>query len=220
MAGTFLVGQATHLLLNHAQKGEVRGFVLDMSPREVILSFPSLSAPPPGFLPGRNVTVRFWSDLGVHNATSAILRYGQGPQVRIVIERFQKFDTVQQRRYFRVIAALSVSFQVVASSLAEAQGKAGIKAVTRDISAGGLSMSAPLRLAKGDRLRLAVSPPRSLAKTLPATLNADAEVVRVQETKHTTKTVISVGVDYRFPAEIERDRWVQLTFHLQRGVKY
>ncbi len=205
-------------MLAHIQGAEIRGFVLDMTPREVLLSFPDVAAPA-GFFPGRQVTVRFWSHMGVHNAGSTILRVGAGPHVTIAIERFQKYDTVQKRRYFRVMAGLALTFDVTKSDIAESQGKQAVRGATRDISAGGLSMDTQLQVNTGDRVNLAVSVPRSLLKTFPKPLTAPASVVRVQEIPRGPKTIYCVSVEYRLAAENQRDRWVQLTFHLQRSLK-
>src|SRR5262245_57138897 len=116
---------------------------MDMSPTEVIISFPSLDRPPPGFAPGRIVAVKFWSHLGIHHAKSTIVRVSSGSTVNVVIERFSKYGTTQKRNFFRVIASLSVTFDVIKTSVFESQGLTNQQAFTRDISAGGLSMDTP-----------------------------------------------------------------------------
>jgi c-di-GMP-binding flagellar brake protein YcgR len=126
---------------------------------------------------------------------------------------------VQRRRYFRVSAALAVRLTVVHSPSGASVGNHDARTITRDISAGGMCLETSARVTVGDELTVVVETPRGLRKTLPAELPARVRVLRVQETSRSRRTLYVLGVELILAAERERDRWVQLSFDLQRGVQ-
>jgi hypothetical protein len=92
------------------------------------------------------------------------------------------------------------------------------RAITEDISAGGMRVETILPLAAGDRVRITVETPRGVRKALPDTMVCHARVVRVEQVTRGHRLLSSAGLEFVFHNEDERDRWVQLTFDLQRGV--
>lgn len=202
------------------ERDGLRGVVMGMTPQEVTVAFPDLSGIPSSYSSGRALLVKFWSHLGIHHAKSVIVRTGGlGTHPGMVIQRFGSFETVQQRRYFRVVTSLQAAFAVLKSAYQEAQGRKDVRAATRDISAGGMSFETSLRLAPGDLVRITVTPPKMAQKLFPNPLEADAKVVRAGDTEKGAKNLYGIGVEYLFTVEAERDRWVQFTFELQRGLR-
>lgn len=216
-----LVGQPAEVSVDNRDFAlQLRGYVMDLPAKEIHLIFPGLAGAPVGLEAGQKVGVKFWSRQGVHNAKSTLLRVTSGTWLTIAISRFAKIETVQRRRFFRVSACLPVSFGILSSSTQPPSAKEDeIQALTQDVSAGGLRMDVTVPLAPGDRLRLSLATPRAFRRTLPASLATEAKVVRTEESTRNDRRVYSVSVEFVFPAERERDRWVQFTFDLQRGIK-
>lgn len=197
----------------------VRGFVLGLPPREIVFSFPGLKALPAAFSPGCSIAVKYWSALGAHFARTELLRLSPGPPLTAATTRLARVETVQRRRFFRVGASLPAQFKVLESAVQGSTGRFEDQAITQDLSAGGVRLETSILLTVDDRLRLSVGTPKSFQRSLPPLLEADCRVVRIQEATRRSRRLFFVSVELLFDAESERDRWVQLTFDLQRGVK-
>jgi c-di-GMP-binding flagellar brake protein YcgR len=214
-----LVGQAVELELHEAATpARVMGVVVAMPPREILLSLASGAIAPPALQPGVQVTVGFATTQGLHQARTAVLRVAPGRTVAVALARFTAVNTSQRRQFFRVTASL-VTLIVVGATRATSLGKEDARALTQDLSAGGMRVDTTLQLHLGDRVRVTVQTPRGLRKYLPDQLMCEAEVMRVEHVIRRNRKVCSVGLRFAFATESERDRWVQLTFDLQRGVQ-
>jgi c-di-GMP-binding flagellar brake protein YcgR len=184
----------------------------------VLLSLPSGVVEPPALLAGAPATVSFVTSLGLHQGRSTVLRVQSGRIVAIALARLTSINTSQRRQFFRVSASL-VTLLVVGPTRATSLGKEDARAMTQDLSAGGMRLDTVLPLAVDDQVRVTVHTPRGLRKNLPDTLTCDARVVRAEQVIRRNRKVCSVGLQFLFATEGERDRWVQLTFDLQRGVQ-
>lgn len=219
MSEQLLVGQAVALDIADADPpARVMGVVIAMPPREILLSLASGAVAPPSLLPGVVVTVSFSTTLGLHQARTTVLRVAPGRTVAVVIERFNAVSTSQRRQFFRVTASL-VSILVVGATRSSSLGKEDNRALTQDLSGGGMRVDTILALAIGDKVKVTVETPRGLRKYLPDQLSCEAQVVRVENVVKRNRKMFSVGLQFLFATESERDRWVQLTFDLQRGVQ-
>jgi len=147
-----------------------------------------------------------------------VLRVSPGRTVTLALARLTDVSTSQRRQFFRVSASL-VSILVVSATRGQLVGKEDARAVTQDISAGGMRVETTLPLALDDELRVTVHTPRGMRRTLPDTLACDARVVRAEQVIRRNRKLWSAGLQFMFATESERDRWVQLTFDLQRGVQ-
>jgi Tfp pilus assembly protein PilZ len=213
-----LVGQAVELDIEEAPApARVMGVVVAMPPREILLSLASGEIAPPTLQAGVMVSVSFATTMGLHQGRTAVLRVAPGRTVAVALARFGDVSTSQRRQFFRVAAALSASLEVIAP--ATALPREDGRALTQDLSAGGVRVETTLPLALGDEVRVTVQTPRGLRKHLPDQMSCNAKVVRVEQVMRRNRKVTSVGLQFAFTSENERDRWVQLTFDLQRGVQ-
>lgn len=218
--GQLGIGQSAEIVVDGADPDDVlHAFVYGMPPGEILLTFPSVKVLPPNLEIGREVSVRFFSGGGAHHGRSEVLRVDATPKVTAAVARLTDVETIQRRRYFRVPVTLPVTFAVLRSSVTESTGKVEPRGLTQDVSAGGVRLETSVLLTVDDRVRVALATPRGFQKTLPATLEAAARVVRVEEGNRKANRPYSLSIELLFDAESERDRWVQLTFDLQRGVK-
>jgi hypothetical protein len=192
--------------------------VVAIPPREVLLSLPSGVIEPPALLPGASVTVSFATSLGLHQGRTTVLRVAPGRTVAVALGRLADITTSQRRQFFRVPASL-VTLLVVGPSKSSSLGKEDAKALSQDISAGGMRIDTTLALAVGDEVQVTVHTPRGLRRNLPDVLACVARVVRAEQVIRRNRKLWSAGLQFQFATESERDRWVQLTFDLQRGVQ-
>jgi hypothetical protein len=214
-----LVGQAVELdIVGATPPSRVMGVVIAIPPREVLLSLASGAVAPPALLPGVEVDLSFTTSLGLHQARTTVLRVAPGRTVAVAVDRFENVRTSQRRQFFRVPASL-VTVLVVGSTRATTVGKEDARALSQDLSGGGMRVDTVLQLLVGDRVKVTVETPRGLRKYLPDTLSAEANVVRVEQVIRRNRKMWSIGMQFIFTTESERDRWVQLTFDLQRGVQ-
>lgn len=222
MSDQLLVGQAVALDVLDGPDADlparVMGVVIAMPPREILLSLASGAVAPPALQPGVTVQVSFSTTLGLHQARTTVLRVAPGRTVAVVIQRFNEVSTSQRRQFFRVTASL-VTLLVVGSHKGTPVGKEDNRALTQDLSGGGMRVDTTLALSVGDRVKVTVETPRGLRKYLPDRLSCEAQVVRVEPVIKRNRKLNSIGLQFQFATESERDRWVQLTFDLQRGVQ-
>jgi hypothetical protein len=213
-----LVGQAVDLDIEGATPpARVVGVVLAMPPREILLSLAGGEVAPPSLQPGAFVTVSFATTQGLHQGRTSVLRVSPGRMVAVALARFSGVSTAQRRQFFRVPASL-VTTLVLTSPHASTSAKEDTRALTQDLSGGGIRVDTVLPLTVGDLVRVTVEVPRGLRKHLPAEMSCDAKVVRVENVVRRSRKLLCAGLQFQFATENERDRWVQLTFDLQRGV--
>jgi hypothetical protein len=210
-----LVGQAVDVDIEGVPPMKVVGVVMAIPPREILLSLESGATPPPSLMPGVEVTVSYATSLGLHQGRTTVLRVTPGRSVSVALARFAGVSTAQRRQFFRVPASLVVTL-VVSSSSATITAKEDTRALTHDISGGGLRADTVLALAVGDLVKVTVEVPKGLRKSLPAELSCEAKVMRVESVVRRNRKLFCVGLEFQFAKETERDRWVQLTFDLQR----
>jgi hypothetical protein len=213
-----LVGQAVELDLDGAVPPvKVVGVVAAIPPREILLSLISGATAPPALMAGVPVTVSYATSLGLHQARTSVLRVAPGRAVAVALARLSGVSTSQRRQFFRVPASLVTHLVVAAHGTALAKDDA--RALTQDLSAGGMRVDTVLALVVGEQVRVTVQTPRGLRNHLPDTLVCEARVVRVEQVLRRHRKLCSAGLQFLFSTESERDRWVQLTFDLQRGVQ-
>jgi c-di-GMP-binding flagellar brake protein YcgR len=186
--------------------------------RELIVALAGAREIPPALLPGSEVIATFATTAGLLQSRTSVLRVSQASQVTVALARLAAVETIQRRQFFRISASLSVRLTLLGPPGAEpSPPSADPQAVTVDISAGGVRADTTLALAEGDRVGITVQTPRGLRGTLPAEMSCEGQVVRAQNVHRRHKELLCVGIKFLFEAERERERWVQLTFTLQRS---
>jgi c-di-GMP-binding flagellar brake protein YcgR len=212
-----LVGQAVELHVDGAiPPTPIQGVVAALPSTEILVSLASGAIVPPALQAGVPCTIAFASTLGLHQARSSVLRVSFARTISVALARFADIKVSQRRQFFRVPASL-VTVLVVRANQVGLAGREE-KTLTQDVSGGGLRLETALPMAIGDRVQITLQTPRGFRKHLPAEMSCEAKVVRVEQVTRRNRKLWSVGLQFVFATESERDRWVQLSFDLQRGV--
>jgi hypothetical protein len=215
MAEGPLIGQAVEV---RARGLVLRGVVCSASGAHILVSLGPLPSGPPELPVESAVKLRYATTLGLHELSSHVVSLGGRDNVTLTVAHSSEGQTIQRRNFYRVSACLSVSVNVAHS--ATAQGFADARAITQDISAGGMRLETALRAGLGDQLELVVQTPLNFRRSLPPELACRGRVVRILEEALRGERYASLGVEFKFELERERDRWVQLSFDLQRKVQF
>jgi c-di-GMP-binding flagellar brake protein YcgR len=213
-----LIGQSVELTIVGGDPDQrILAVVVAAPVRELVvaLAVRPREIPPATLQPGSEVIVTFTTTAGLRQSRTSILRVSHASQVTVALARLAAVDTIQRRQFFRISASLLVRLSVLGPPGAEPA--LDPRAVTIDISASGLRADTTLALAEGDRVGITVQTPRGLRGALPAEMSCEGEVVRVETVQRRNRQLLCVGIKFLFEAERERERWVQLTFTLQRS---
>jgi c-di-GMP-binding flagellar brake protein YcgR len=212
-----LVGQAVELHVDGATPPmPLTGVVAALPSTEIVVSLPSGAVIPPALQAGVGVTIAFATTMGLHQARSSVLRVSFARIISVALARFADIKVSQRRQFFRVPASL-VTVMVVRANQVGLTGKEE-RTLTQDVSGGGLRLETTLPVTIGDRVQITLQTPRGFRKHLPSEMSCEAKVVRVEQVTRRNRKLLSVGLQFVFATESERDRWVQLSFDLQRGV--
>ena len=219
MSQNLLVGQAVKLEIAGAHPPQVvMGVLVRLPPPEVVMSLGQGVTAPRGLVPGAAVAVTFTTDQVFAKASTKVTRVLGERVASVALEPFAQVDTSMRRRFFRVPASL-LTLLVVSSARGAEVGKKDARALTQDVSAGGMRVETVLALAVGDRVQVTVETPRGLRKTFPATMVCEAEVVHATLVVRKGGQLYSAGLQFVLAADSEQERWLRLTFDLQRGAQ-
>jgi hypothetical protein len=159
------------------------------------------------------VVVRYVSPLGRHEAFSFVVQMGAGNPLSLTLGKLDGLKTFQQREHFRAFASLPLELAVVEAKIEELKAQIDVRALSIDVSAGGLRVDTRLAVGVDDRLRVLLRLPKDLRTGgLPDLLSVEARVVRSDQT---ASDQFRVAMQSRFARELERDKWAQLTLNLQ-----
>jgi hypothetical protein len=214
MADGPLIGQAVEV---RARGLILPGVVYSAGGPHILLSLGPCPDGPPALAVESAVKLRYATTLGLHELSTYVVSLGGNDNVTLALANTAEGHTIQRRNFFRVSACLSVAVNVAHSETA--QGFADARAITQDISAGGMRLETALRAGLGDQLELVVQTPRNFRRYLPPELACRGRVVRILQEALRGAHYASLGVEFKFELERDRDRWVQLSFDLQRGVQ-
>src|SRR4051812_18912181 len=144
-----LVGQAVELASDGVPPVIV--VVVAMMAREILLSVSPGVPLPAALVPGAAVTLSFATTQGFHRARSSLVRIVPGKMPVLAVARVDTVSTIQRRQFFRVSATLSATLEVTGGRVASI-GKQDTRALTQDVSAGGIRVDTVLPLAIADRV--------------------------------------------------------------------
>jgi PilZ domain len=209
------VGQDIRLSVQDAlTHGELQGSILQLGKRQLMLAFPQYRDLP-GVMAGANAVLSVWDGFGLHQGRSRMLVVTTKPYPGAIIERPRTFITQQKRGYFRINTSLAITF----APLVGAAEAPALRAVTEDISAGGLRFRTVEPLVMGANLRLGVDFPLGDQATSHELVAIDGRVVRVTEVKVDDEAQYTVSCQFERVREVERDRLVKLLLDLQRRAR-
>ncbi|MEA2696159.1 MAG: PilZ domain [Myxococcales bacterium] len=220
------VGQDIRLSVQDALTyGEIQGSILQLGKKQLMLAFPSYRDLP-GVLAGASAVLSFWDDFGLHQGKTHLVAVTTKPYPGAIIERPRNFVTRQKRGYFRLATSLAITFAPLAPAAVPALALASptraletLRAVTEDISAGGVRFRTSQGLTVGAVLRLGIDFPRG-EQTLKNDLVAlDGRVVRVTSVVVEDETQLTVSCQFQNVRETDRDRLVKLLLDLQRRAR-
>ena len=206
------VGQDIRLSMQDAiPQVELQGSILQLGKRQLMLAFPHYRELP-GVMVGANAMLSVWDGFGLHRGRSRMLVVTTTPYPGAIIERPRTFITQQKRGYFRLATSLAITF----APLTSAAMSQPLRAVTEDISAGGLRFRTLEALGVGADLRLGVDFPRGDQGASHELVALDGRVVRVTEVKVDDESQYTVSCQFERVRDVERDRLVKLLLDLQR----
>lgn len=177
----------------------MNGFVLSLRPSEILLTFPSLVAPPQGLESEAQATLRYSNRSGQFTAIGRISRVAAGPPVTVTFKRLAPYGS-DSRRPVRTVATLPVSVYVVNSSVSASLGDCETPGYTQNLSSTGLLIATSLLLAVGDVVRLVV-----LNKDQTASVHG--RVIRVFENEDKRQGHFGVGIEFVYKEEKEKEQW-------------
>lgn len=208
------VGQDIRLSIPDAlTERELQGSILQLGKRQLMLAFPQYRELP-GLTSGANAVLSVWDGFGLHRARSRLLVVTTQPYPGAIIERPRLFTTQQKRGYFRLATSLAITFAPLTAEASQL-----LRAVTEDISAGGLRFRTLAPLVVGANLRLGVDFPRGDQAQSHELVALDGRVVRVTEVKVDDESQQTVSCQFERVRDIERDRLVKLLLDLQRRAR-
>jgi hypothetical protein len=212
------VGQAVELEVDGTRpRLKLPALVQSSELGECVLSLPMTDCPPEPLVPDAPVTLRFGTSMGHHEVRSSVVEVIPGKRVDVVLGAFHSERTAQRRSHFRTSANLAVELSVLASKTAKL-GEQDRRAISLDISGGGMRVETALTVALEDRLGVVVRVPQKLHTALPPVLICEARVVRIEPIIRRGLDLFRVALQFSIRREPERDPFVRLTMDLERGL--
>ncbi len=179
-----------------------------------MLAFPNYKELP-GVMVGANTVLSVWDGFGLHKGKSRLLVVTTKPYPGAIIERPRTYVTQQKRDYFRLATSLAIT---VAPVTAPAEASP-FRAVTEDISAGGLRFRTLEPLIVGSDLRLGVDFPSGEQPISHELVSLHGRVLRVSSIKIDEESQFVVSCKFERVRDAERDRLVKLLLDLQRRAR-
>lgn len=212
------IGQALELELEGSRPTvTVRALVQDYELGECTLSLTDPPPVPEALVVDAKVVLRFCTKLGYHEARSTVLELRPGHPPEVLLAELHSERNAQRRAYFRTSAHLPVQLSVLRSKTVKA-GETDGRAVSLDVSGGGIKLETMLAVAPDDRVGIVVRVPSKLQPALPPVLISEADVLRVQEVIRRGDDHYQVAAKFRIGREVDRDPWVKLTMDLECGL--
>lgn len=212
------VGQGLDLEIENTQpRVRLKAVVQRSDLGEVELTMNELAEAPPELVVGAVVHARFCTPAGYHEASSTVVKLLPGHPPSVVLDAFHGERTRQRRAYFRTSAYLACEISVLVSKKIKA-GEADRRAVTLDISGGGIKLETSLAVIAEDRVGIVVRVPQKLQTALPPVLIVEAKVLRTIEIIRQGRDLFQVAAAFQIKREVDRDPWVHLTMDIERGL--
>jgi hypothetical protein len=212
------VGQGLDLEIENSQpRVRLKAVVQRSELGEVELTMNELAQAPPELIVGAVVHARFCTPAGYHEASSTVVKLLPGHPPSLVLDTFRGERTRQRRAYFRTSAYLDCEISVLVSKEIKA-GESDRRAITLDISGGGIKLQTSLAVVAEDRVGIVVRVPPKLQPVLPPALVVEAKVLRTIEIVRQGRDLFQVAAAFQIKREVDRDNWVHLTMDLERGL--
>jgi c-di-GMP-binding flagellar brake protein YcgR len=196
---------------------ELDGTILQVGDKELMLNFPRAKVLP--FVKaGARAVLRAWDHLGMHQAKTRVTRMTKVPLPGVMVLAVPRsYQTIQKRNYFRLETSLVLRFWVGPAPGPENATMAS-RAITDDVSAGGVRFKTLQALTVGQLLFMAIDFPRG-ERSAAETLSFAARVVRVASTTVEDEVQYTVSCQFDNVRDRDRDRMVKLLLDLQSKVR-
>ena len=213
----FRIGQAVRIEVLGEGHVELDGTILQVGDKELMLNFPRSKALP--FVrAGARAVLRAWDHLGMHQAKTRVTRMTKVPLPGVMVLTVPRtFQTIQKRNYFRLETSLVLRFWVGPAPGPENATMAS-RAITDDVSAGGVRFKTLQALTVGQLLFMVIDFPRG-ERSAAETLSFAARVVRVTSTTVEDEVQYTVSCQFDDVRDRDRDRMVKLLLDLQSKVR-
>jgi c-di-GMP-binding flagellar brake protein YcgR len=211
------VGQNVRLEVQGEAHVELDGTVLLVGEKELMLNFPRYKVLP--FVKaGARAVLRAWDHLGLHQAKVRVTRVTKVPHPGVLVLTVPRsYQTIQKRNYFRLETSLVLGFWVGPAPGPENVTMAS-RAITDDISAGGVRFKTLQALTLGQLLFMSIDFPRG-QRSAAETVSFSAQVVRVTSTTVEDEVQYTVSCQFENVRDRDRDRVVKLLLDLQSKVR-
>lgn len=193
---------------------DTNGIVVSLTSDAITIRLPELDAPVDGLTSNGTIRLRVTNSQGLHVAEVKVLQVVSAPFVSVTVSPPRRFETTQQREFFRVAVRMPVTCTLVKPAGGEAQGSVDTSASTEDISAGGMRLSTSLPLQLENEVELLLKARN--ARGVETTLTLRAQVLRVLGDSAKAGATRSVGVKFMYANQRQQDALVLLMFELQR----
>lgn len=190
------------------------GIVVGLSIEAITIRLPELDELVDGLAPDRTVRLRVTNAQGLHVAEVKVLQVVSSPFISITVRPPRRFETTQQREFFRVAVKMPVTCTLAKAAAEGAQGSVDASAYTEDISAGGMRLSTSLSLQLENEVELLLKVRN--ARGVETTLTLRAQVLRVLGDNPKPGSLTSAGVKFIYANQRQQDALVLLMFELQR----
>jgi c-di-GMP-binding flagellar brake protein YcgR len=230
----FMVGTAMsishpefNLQLNQAVQVQIQGqeelvfaMVTSLTTEQIVLRFPELAHLPEEYAVGVPVQIRCRNRSALVIAATEITALERS-QPSMIIAQPKRYETIQQRRLYRVDVDFPCSLEVVATANPDSKGAKDDDARVLDLSTGGARILTHSPVGVGDLLQLKITPRVGRSAMVAALGLSDelielrARVVRVGLVPGETGVKYSLAVGFADLSTRFEDRLVDLIFNLQ-----
>ncbi len=200
------VNQPLYVCYGGAGDIELQGIVRESSDEETHITLPDVPTLPGFFKENFPVSLKLIDQFGVHQGETKILRTVTKPSLGIVVTPPGQYQTKQDRKFYRIPQAIPLQISVLADST-----KNNVRAVSEDISAGGIQFETELPLEIIDQVQVRFE--MTLRGQKPEDVRLKSKIVRVKELSPERRLV---AIEFLDVNERQREQMVRWVFDLQR----
>jgi hypothetical protein len=194
---------------------DIEGTISAADDRRVTLRFRQLDQPlAPRLLVDSRAVLKLWDRFGLHRAEATVHSViEEGRSAAVILTAPTRFVGTQTRRFFRVSARLELALEHIGAESPVTTERA----LSCDVSAGGLSFLSDSVFAVDDHLIVSMILPTEVAGLAIDMSRIETRVVRTEAVPQTDRHF--VGVEFQNVSQRQRDRLIEVMLGLQRIVR-
>jgi PilZ domain len=200
---------------------DIEGTIFAVDGERIAIRFRDLSLPLAPRLPlDSAVVLKVWDRYGMNRAETTVHAIIEdGGNGAIILGAPAGFVGTQTRRFFRVSARLELTLERAVAEIApDGTSERPERALSCDVSAGGISFLSDMAFEIDDRLSITINlPPEVAGPPGDSPQKIDARIVRSETVPDTSRRFF--GVEFQNVTRGQRDRLVETMLGLQRIVR-